>query len=57
MLFEIGQSKNKNKCEENLLPQYTLTSKINAPLQAFVQVRYIKKTYKTHYTNSENNFA
>ena len=42
ILFEIWQSRNKNKYEENLLPQYTLISKINAPLQALVQVRYKK---------------
>ena len=43
ILFEIGQSRNKNKYEENLLPQYTLISKINALLQAIVQVHYQKK--------------
>ena len=42
ILFEIGQSRNKNKYEENLLPQYTLISKINALLQAIVQVHYQK---------------
>ena len=50
ILFEIWQSRNKNKYEENLLPQYTLISKINAPLQAFVQVRYKKnKQHNTLY--------
>ena len=42
ILFEIGQSRNKNKYEENLLPQYTLISKINALLQAIVLVHYQK---------------
>ena len=46
--FEIWQSINNNKYDENLLPQYTLISKINAHLQTIVQLHYKKTNYKTH---------
>ena len=37
ILFEIRQSRNKNKYDKNLLPQHTIVSKINAQLQNIVQ--------------------
>ena len=42
ILLEIWQSRNNNKCDQNLLPQHTLIKKINADVQTIVQIHFKK---------------
>ena len=47
ILLEIWQSRNNYKYEHKLLPQQTITEKINAQLNNILQIQYKNTNYKT----------
>ena len=57
ILFEIWQSRNNNKYDKNLLPQYTIISEINAQLKNIVQAHYKKQKSNDTFNQLKNQFC